>query len=52
MKQFLKDFSSNRGALAGSIILTIVALTGVTCSFLFENSPWMMVGQPLLLPIS
>ena len=50
MKQFFKHFCSNRGAVVGSIIILVVALTGISCSVLFENSPWMMVGQPLLLP--
>lgn len=50
MKQFLKHFAKNRGALFGSAILLIVILTGIFCSSLFEESPWMMVGQPLLLP--
>lgn len=50
MKQFLKHFAMNRGALLGSVILLLVILTGIFCSFLFEESPWMMVGQPLLLP--
>lgn len=50
MKQFLKYFVMNRGAVIGSVILLFVILTGIFCSFLFEESPWMMVGQPLLLP--
>ena len=50
MKQFLKHFAMNKGALIGSGILLVVILMGVFCSFLFEESPWMMVGQPLLLP--
>lgn len=50
MKQFLKHFAKNRGALFGTGILMIVILTAIFCSILFEESPWMMVGQPLLLP--
>ncbi|MFM7011466.1 MAG: ABC transporter permease [Betaproteobacteria bacterium] len=50
MKQFFKHFCSNRGAVFGSIIILIVALMGIGCSVFFDNSPWMMVGQPLLLP--
>lgn len=50
MKQFLKHFAKNRGALFGTAILMIVILTAIFCSILFEESPWMMVGQPLLLP--
>ena len=50
MKQFLSHFAKNRGALIGSFILLAVVFTGLSCSLLFEESPWMMVGQPLLLP--
>ena len=50
MSQFIRHFASNRGAVFGSCVLLIVILTGIFCSFLFEESPWMMVAQPLLLP--
>lgn len=50
MSQFIRHFASNRGAVFGSFVLLIVILTGIFCSFLFEESPWMMVAQPLLLP--
>ena len=50
MGQFIRHFASNRGAVFGSFVLLIVILTGIFCSFLFEESPWMMVAQPLLLP--
>ncbi len=50
MKQFLKHFATNRGAVIGASIFLLVILMGLTCSVLFEESPWMMVAQPLLLP--
>ena len=50
MKQFLKHFVTNRGAGIGASIFLLVILMGITCSVLFEESPWMMVAQPLLLP--
>ena len=50
MKQFLKHFVTNRGAVRGASIFLLVILMGLTCSVLFEESPWMMVAQPLLLP--
>ncbi len=50
MKQFLKHFVTNRGAVIGASIFLLVILMGLTCSVLFEESPWMMVAQPLLLP--
>lgn len=50
MKQFLKHFATNRGAVFGTSIFLLVILMGLSCSVLFEESPWMMVAQPLLLP--
>ena len=50
MSAFLRLFARNRGAVFGAVVLTIVALVGVFCSSIFEESPWMMVAQPLMLP--
>ena len=50
MSAFLRLFARNRGAVFGAAVLLIVVLVGVFCSALFEESPWMMVGQPLMLP--
>lgn len=49
-KLFLKHFVKNRGAVFGSVLLCLVILTAIFCSVFFEESPWMMVGQPLLMP--
>ncbi|MCC7226085.1 MAG: ABC transporter permease [Burkholderiaceae bacterium] len=50
MLAFLRLFSRNRGAVFGAIVLMVVVLVGVFCSTMFEESPWMMVAQPLMLP--
>ena len=50
MPAFLRLFARNRGAVFGAVVLLVVVLIGVFCSALFEESPWMMVAQPLMLP--
>lgn len=50
MKKFLQRFMANRGAIAGVAIFALVVVLALTCSLWFE-SPWMMVGQPLLPPM-
>jgi peptide/nickel transport system permease protein len=50
MKQFLYRFMSNKGAVAGMVIFALVILTAMFASVWYEESPWMMVGQPLLKP--
>lgn len=50
MLAFLRLFSRNRGAVFGAIVLMVVVLVGVFCSTMFDESPWMMVAQPLMLP--
>ncbi|OZI34842.1 ABC transporter permease [Bordetella genomosp. 10] len=52
MKAFLKRFCAHRGATAGVVILLAVILVGLLAPFWFEESPWMMVGSPLLAPFS
>src|SRR3546814_705786 len=42
----------NRGAVLGLAMLGLVALIAIFASAWFEQSPWMMVGQPLLKPFS
>ncbi len=50
MKKFIRRFMANRGAVAGMAIFALVVVLAVSCSFWFE-SPWMMLGQPLLPPL-
>lgn len=52
MKNFVLRFSANRGALLGLGILTSVILLAIFCSVLYEDSPWTMVADPLIPPLS
>ncbi|MBP6018877.1 MAG: ABC transporter permease [Burkholderiaceae bacterium] len=52
MNNFLKRFLSNRGAAVGTVLLFIVILVGVFASVWYEESPWMMVAQPLIDPFT
>jgi peptide/nickel transport system permease protein len=51
MKKFLRRFISNKGAMVGLGILAVVILVAMFASLWFEESPWSMVGQPLLRPL-
>lgn len=50
MRTFMRHFFQNKGATAGVLILLAVLLSALSASFIFDESPWMMVGQPLLKP--
>jgi peptide/nickel transport system permease protein len=52
MKKFIRRFSANKGALVGLMIFLLVILTAVFCSIWFEESPWSMVAEPLLKPLT
>lgn len=52
MKAFLKRFCANRGAAAGLAVLLAVIVVGALAPLLYEESPWMMVGPPLLAPFT
>ena len=45
-------FAANKGALLGLVILCLVILTALLCSVWYEESPWSMVAEPLLKPLS
>lgn len=51
MKKFMRRFAANKGALVGLVILCLVVLLALFCSLWFEESPWAMVAEPLLLPL-
>ena len=51
MRDFLRRFAANRGALVGLVLLCAVVLLALFCSLLFEESPWAMVADPLLPPL-
>ncbi len=52
MKKFIRRFAANKGALVGLMIFFLVILTAVFCSIWFEESPWSMVAEPLLKPLT
>lgn len=50
MHSFMYRFISNKGAAAGLLILLLVMLLALSASFMYEESPWAMVAEPLLKP--
>ncbi|MFL9924522.1 ABC transporter permease [Herbaspirillum lusitanum] len=52
MRSFIVRFISNKGAVAGLLILLVVLLLALSASFLYEESPWAMVATPLLKPFA
>jgi peptide/nickel transport system permease protein len=50
MTDFLRVFVRNRGAVAGIIVLALVAIVATTAGILFPFSPWDMRGAPLAPP--
>jgi peptide/nickel transport system permease protein len=47
---FLRVFARNRGAVAGVIVLILVAILAATAGTLFPFSPWDMRGAPFAPP--
>lgn len=52
MKKFMFRFAANKGALLGVIILTLVIFLAIFCSVWYQESPWAMVAEPLIPPLS
>lgn len=52
MRDFWRNYSQNRGAVIGLVILLAIILVAVTAPFLFPQSPWKMVQRPFLAPFS
>jgi peptide/nickel transport system permease protein len=50
VKTFARHFLANAGAMIGVAILACVLVLAVFASTWFEESPWMMVGEPLIRP--
>jgi peptide/nickel transport system permease protein len=50
MTDLLRVFARNRGAVAGVIVLILVAILAATASILFPFSPWDMRGVPFARP--
>ncbi len=52
MKKFALRFIANRGAAIGLVLLLLVILLGLLSPVFYQESPWMMVAQPLLAPFT
>ncbi|TEA78825.1 ABC transporter permease [Allopusillimonas ginsengisoli] len=50
MNQFLQRFFANKGAIVGTVIFAVVIAVAIFASVWYENSPWMMMGKPLVKP--
>jgi peptide/nickel transport system permease protein len=51
MKKFMLRFAAHRGALFGLTLFALVLVLAAFCSLWFDESPWAMVGEPLLAPL-
>ena len=52
MKSFFRRYSRNYGAVFGLIVILLVATLAIGAPFLYGNSPWMMVAEPLVHPFT
>ncbi len=52
MKQFARRYMRNYGAVAGLAIVLAVVIVALAAPLLYEDSPWMMVADPLIPPFS
>lgn len=50
MKDFMRSFARNPGALVGLGFLLLVVLVAIFAGVLFPVSPWQMVGTPFMPP--
>ena len=49
---FLRRFARHPGAVIGLALFTAVVLVALCAPLLYPNSPWMMVGKPMQLPLA
>ena len=52
MKLFLHRFARNQGAVIGAFIFLAVVVCAACASLIYEDSPWMMVADPLVKPFT
>ncbi len=52
MKAFAQRYMRNYGAVAGLAIMLIVVVVALAAPLLYEESPWMMVADPLIPPFT
>jgi len=52
MKRFMQRYLRNYGAVAGLLVMLAVVAMAVLAPVLYQDSPWMMVADPLIPPFS
>ena len=52
MKSFARRYMRNHGAVAGLVIVLLVVAVAPAAPLLYEESPWMMVADPLIPPFT
>lgn len=52
MKSFARRYMRNHGAVAGPVIVLLVVAVALAAPLLYEESPWMMVADPLIPPFT
>ncbi|CAG9168777.1 ABC transporter permease [Cupriavidus respiraculi] len=52
MKAFLQRYCRNYGAVAGLLVLLAVIAFAIFAPVLYEDSPWLMVADPLVHPFA
>src|SRR5690606_4320802 len=45
-----KRFSRNKGGVIGLIVLIVIFALAILADFLYPQSPWKMVGRPMVAP--
>ncbi|WP_459618089.1 ABC transporter permease [Bordetella sp. 2513F-2] len=52
MKRFMQRYLRNYGAVAGLLVMLAVVAMAVLAPVLYQDSPWIMVADPLIPPFS
>ncbi len=52
MKPLFKRFARNPAAVIGLVLFVIVSVLALCATWIYPNSPWMMVGKTMQLPFS
>jgi peptide/nickel transport system permease protein len=52
MKNFIQRYTRNYGAVFGVIVMIVVIMIALAAPYLYENSPWTMVADPLIHPFA
>ncbi|MGO4578412.1 ABC transporter permease [Cupriavidus sp. 2TAF22] len=52
MKAFARRYARNYGAVIGLLVLLAVVAVALLAPVLYEESPWLMVGEPLVHPFA